>query len=248
MALVKHITAKDLTRDAVVLDLGDLQRQGAVVIEQARIKADAILSAARAERDQILAGAQDEGRSRGLAEGLEEGRRKGAEEAKAQSLDERRAELDNLSQQWGAALAGFAARRDELVHAAERDVVRLAITIADKVVKRRLNASPELVVDQVRSVLSSIMQPTGVAIRIHPEDRPLVVDALGALLAQMPVVQHAECVDDTSLPRGSCVAEMRGAEGARIGVSGRIEADINQQLDRIAQALVPDAQRGTLSY
>jgi hypothetical protein len=73
MALIKHSNSRDIARDAVVLDLGDLQRQAALITRAAHDQAAAVLAEARAERERIVAGAAEAGRAAGFEEGWSRG-------------------------------------------------------------------------------------------------------------------------------------------------------------------------------
>src|SRR5690606_14602885 len=104
MSLIRHAQAKQIARDAVVLDLGDVQQQAAQLMEQARRRADAMLAEARAERERIIAGASEKGHAEGTARGLEEGRKCGAEQGQRAALAEWRPRLETLEKRWSEAL------------------------------------------------------------------------------------------------------------------------------------------------
>lgn len=244
MALIKHASATTLTRDAVVLDLGDLQRQGEQIVESARRRAEAVIREAQAERDLLIAGAADRGHQEGLARGLAEGTAKGIEEGRATAMQESKPRFDVLQKSWTEALDHFLATREQMLHEAELAVLRLAVVIAEKVTKRAVQLDPSIVVEQVRAVLATIVRPATLVLAVHPEDRPLVEKALPDLVRRFPAVNHAEVADDPSLERGSCVARTRGVgdggeSGSNPAVSGEIDASIRTQLDRIVETLLP---------
>lgn len=247
MALIRNSNAALIARDAVVLDLGDLQRQGAALVERARAESDRIVADAKGERERILQGAFEQGREAGFSKGLAEGRVAGAEQARAESLAARQEELSKLIGTWAEALSMFSAQRDAFVQAAERDVIRLAVVIAEKMVKRRVDLDPELVVEQVRSVLATVIRPTEAVLAISPADRELVERAMGSLVAQFPAIRNVSLIDDDTLARGSCVARMRDPETAGLG-GGEVDASMKTQLDRIVAVLLPGEQRGDFSH
>jgi len=246
MALIKNAIARDIARDAVVLDLGDLRRQGEAILRQARAEAERIIAAAREERARITAGAHESGRAEGLAQGLTEGRAAGREEALAQALAEHRARLEQVSTAWTAALEDFATQRDDLVQGAQRDVIRLAIGIAERIIKRSIELDPTVVESQLAAALAVVVRPTEVVIRIHPEDRPLVEQSLPRLTAAMPAIRHATIEDHPAVGRAGCEVWTRGdtaAAGAADAGGGEIDASIGTQMDRIVEALLPQAQK-----
>jgi flagellar assembly protein FliH len=220
-----------VVQDAIVLDLGDLTRQGEQVRARAMAEAESILVKAHADRQKLLASARDEGLAKGHAEGLtkgiEEGRKKGYEEAVA----ERRQQLDTLAAGWSAALDRFETERDGLLLEARDDVLRLALMLGERVTRRKIETDPLVVRLQLETVLSLLAQPTRLTITVNTDDEALAREALPALMARFPVAQHVELRPDAAMSRGSCSAVTAGV--------GRIDASIPTQLDRIAHALLP---------
>lgn len=245
MALIRQADAGTIARDAIVLDLGDVQRQAQLIMDQARRRAEEIVAEAKAERARLVAGGAEEGRAAGMAKGLEEGRRSGAEQGRGAALQERKAGLETLEKRWTEALAGLEAERDRMLTEARADVLRLALQLASKVVKRRIEIDPGVVVDQIDAVLQLVARPTELLVSVHPEDRLVAEAALPGLMARFQSVRHIELRPDATLARGSCVATTRArAEGGAAGGSaggGEIEASVDAQLERMTRLLLPDA-------
>lgn len=239
MAVLKLSNSADMLKDAVVLDLGDLRRQGEAIMAQARERAAATVKAGEAERARLIADAAAVGRAEGLEQGKAEGFARGLEEGRAAGLAERREALERLDRTWSESLGAFTAARERLLDEAGRDVVLLAARLAERVVKRAIALDPSIVQDQLRAVLGLVMRPSRVSIRIHPDDRALATDALPGIVAALGTVAHAEIEGDPSLARGSCVARLRGAAAGDGLPGGEIDASIDTQLARLAEALLP---------
>ncbi len=231
MALIRKTQFGDAIRSAVVLDLGDLARQGERLQEAARAEAERIVAEARAERERLLAGAAERGRAEGLARGLIEGREKGRAEGRAAALKEWGERLATLERRWGEALDAFQASRDDLLVRAGQDVLRLAGAIAEKITRRAVALDETAAAAQLQGVLELLARPTRLAVSIHPDDRECVEEALAALTQRLASARHVEIVLDDTLERGSCVAR----SGA-----GEIDASIGTQIERIAELLLPD--------
>ncbi len=237
MALVKMSEAALMTRDAIVLDLGDLRRQGQRLIDVARAEAVHIEQDAMADRAQIIEGSDKVGYEQGYNRGLEEGRAAGIEQGTAQALTQVGADLQRLSAGWGAALDAFIQTRERFLAEGQQDVVRLAALIAAKVCKRQVELDPLIVAVQMAEVLALVLRPTRLQVTCHPDDRELLTRALPTLAARTQHSVNVELVDDPALARGSCVARL--AEGG-----GQIDASIDTQLQRIVDALLPPAAPG----
>lgn len=231
MALIRGANAAEQARSAVTLHLGDLAREGAQIQTDAAQRAQAFVREARAERERILAGAREQGHAEGFAQGLAAGKVAGAAEGSAAAIVQTRAALDSLGAGWMKALAQFEAGRDHLYQSARADVVRLAFALAERIVKRAIDAHPETVVAQMQAALDLLARPTRLTVAVHPEDDALARRALPALGAALDSGHHVQLVHDARLARGSCV--LRSTEG------GVIDASIQAQLDRAAELLVP---------
>lgn len=245
MGLIKASQTGELLPRAVVLDLGDLSRQGEQIIAAARRQAEAIVLEARAERERLLAGAREAGRVEGLAEGLAQGHREGVEQGRAAALEERRAELARLESAWADELAWLRGRREALLEAARRDVLRLACRMSERITKRRVETDPRVAAAQLDAVLALVMRPTRLQIRLHPEDRGVVSEALPELVRKHGAAfehagaEHVELVDDPSVGRGGVVVRLATAGDGLAG--GELDASIATQIDRIVEAVMATA-------
>jgi flagellar assembly protein FliH len=237
MALVRNIDAAVMTRDAIVLDLGDLRRQGQRLLDAARAEAVRIEQEAQADRATIINGADKVGFEQGFARGLAEGQKAGAEEGLNKALAAVAPEIQRLNAGWTAALDAFIETRERFLAEGQQDVVRLAAMIAGKVCKRQIELDPAIVAVQMAEVLSLVLRPTRLQITCHPEDRDLLTHAMPLLVKRTQHNVDVELVDDPSLARGSCVARL--ASGG-----GQIDASIDTQLQRIVDALLPPVAPG----
>jgi flagellar biosynthesis/type III secretory pathway protein FliH len=238
MALIRQAEFARVAPNAITLDLGDLARQGEKLRQRARDEAERLVADGQAERAKLIEGAQERGYSQGLAEGLAQGLTQGRAEGKAQALAELRPRLDTLASSWSEALARFEGARETMLLEARREVLDLALLIAEKIVKRAIEAAPDLVIEQVASALAQVTSPSALTLSIHPEDEPLVREALPALASRFPAAQHAELRTDPALARGSCVLRTRGREASAHAASGSVDASIQTQMARIVEALV----------
>lgn len=232
MALVRNADAAVMTRDAIVLDLGDLRRQGQRLLDAARAEAVRIEQEAQADRATIIQGADKVGHAQGYARGLEEGRAAGIEQGTQQALTAAAADVQRLNAGWTAALDAFLQTRERFLAEGQQDVVRLAALIASKVCKRQIELDPAIVAVQMAEVLALVLRPTRLQVTCHPDDRELLGRAMPMLAARTQHNVDVELVDDPALARGSCVARLAGG-------GGQIDASIDTQLQRIVDALLP---------
>lgn len=231
MALIKRADADSVARDAMVVDLGDLMRQGERIRERAKAEAEQIIAAAKAEREKILKGAREQGHAEGFAKGHAEGQVKGREDAMAQAIGERKASMAAIEKNWTQALDQMAAQREAMLQEARREVISLALEISRRVVKREIETDRGVAERQLATVLELLAFPTRLIVRINPRDREVLQRALPKLLAKFPLAQHAELVDDEAIEAGGCLARTAGG--------GWIDARVQTMIDRVCEAVAP---------
>lgn len=230
MTVIKQKQAERLTQSAVVLDLGDLKRQGAAIIARAKAQAQRLLDDAEQEAGRIIESAGEIGESRGYDEGLKRGLSEGRDQGCERAKQERGQAIQQMIARWGAALDAWeSARRDMLLEAKE-DVIALAIALAERVTHRQIEAQPELVADQMAEALTLVSRRSEATVRVHPEDRALIETILPDIISRIDTCSHVKLEDDAAIERGGCVVSTDG---------GQIDATISTQLDRIAETLLP---------
>lgn len=244
MALIRNSAAKSLARDAIVMDLSDVRVQADLIVEHAMKQAQALVTEAEAERQRQIAGASQLGQKEGHAKGLAEGRKIGTSQGREEALRESRLKLEEMQLAWNDALADFQSRREDLLLDARTSILRLAICIAEKIVKRTIDLDHSVVADQLASVLELVVLPSKLVVSINPEDRSLVEEALPSLMASCRTARHVEVVDDAAVSRGSCraVAQRETNAGSQTSAGEGIlefDATIESQLGRITEALLP---------
>lgn len=231
MGMIRRADLGEHTRDAYVMDLGDLEKRGNALVEAANSKATQIVRDARAERERLIGNASEEGRKAGHSEGYQAGLEQGRAEGLEQARDEHCQRLEELAAMWGEQLVAFEQQRDSMLEAARVQVVELAACIARRVVRRVVQMDPGVVVRELESVLSSVTEPTRLVISVHPDDAELTRAELPKLIDRFASCEHAQVVTDPALCRGSCVARTPGG--------GVIDASLTTQIDRIVESLLP---------
>lgn len=231
MALIKRSEADAVSSKAVVFDLGDLRREGDMLIAEARSKAASIIEQAKAERERLVKGSREIGYDVGYNKGLAEGITKGQEQGIAQALESASSALSSLAESWGLAVSRFEADRERMIAEARSDIVKLAAVFAERVTRRAVSLDASVVERQIEAVLRAAIRPTRLTIAVHPEDKAQAERALPGLLERLAGGEHAELVADASLERGSCVARMSGG--------AVLDASISGQIDRLVAEMMP---------
>lgn len=232
MALIKNAASRVAVANAVILDLGDLARQGERIKQHAQDRADEVIEEAHKERERILAGAETKGHDKGYEEGFEQGKAEGTIEGREKAQQEAKEAIDIVQARWTNAIDDFEARREQMLLEARREIVALAGIVARRVTKRVVELDSGVVSAQMQAALERVSAPTRLEIAINPADEAVARETLPALVDRLSNVTHAALVVDPALAAGSCVVRTSGG--------GEIEASIDAQIDRVLSVLLPD--------
>ena len=169
-----------------------------------------------------VAAVEREARERGLAQGM------GAGE---ESYRAKLGRVDSLSAQLQEEREGFFDR-------IEPELVRLAVSIAEKILDQELELRPELVVDMVRSAMKRLRDRERLIVRVNPRDFEQVRSARDDLIGAVDGVRKLEVVEDRRVDPGGCVIESQ---------NGTLDARIRTQVGEITRALegvMPEGEEG----
>jgi len=232
MPVLKQQHVAEQGGSAIVLDMADLARQAEQIKTAARHEAQRIVTAARdevaREAELLKADAASAGREEGHAVGLEEGRRQGRAEALAETSEA----LAEVEKGWLAAIARWEEDRLRILEGCEASILDLAWRLAKAVVHRVQEVDHEVVLAQIAESLRHVMRPTGVTVRVHGDDRPLVEQTMPQLSASFTQIESMILEVDDDVGRGGCVVTYG---------EGRVDASIETQMRRlVAQVIQPE--------
>lgn len=237
MALIKNIQAKELVGSAVVMNLGDVRLEAEHILAEARREAAKVIDQAKAEARALIEGAAEQGHAEGVERGEAEGRASGLAAGTAEGHDAAEsahgARLAAIADGWHSSLEALLTGREQLREEARRDLLRLSIAIAERVLGRLPEHDPNLVAAQVEAAVEMLAGATRLRIRINPEDRPIVethfekaTRSIGAA-SEMDVVLET----DPAIIRGGCVVSAG---------DGEVDARLDSQMSRIVSGLFPE--------
>lgn len=230
MGVIKSNHASTLLREAIVLDLGDLGKQAERLKQAARTKAQRIISDAQRQAQQRVADARDMGFEQGQAEGFQKGYQDGLAEGRTEALAQAGEQLAQVEAMWRQSAGELEAMRERIQRQAGHAVLKLALGMAEKLVHRVVEVDQTVIVDQLAAALSHVLKPVDVTVRINPDDRTILEQAMPQLLADFAHFRHIRLVDDATLSAGGCVVNHG---------QGRIDASLEKQLERVIETMLP---------
>jgi flagellar biosynthesis/type III secretory pathway protein FliH len=165
----------------------------------------------------------------GRIQGMEQGR--AAEKASCGTASQR------LSTQIERMLASFAVERDRYLQTAEREVVKLALAVAARILRREAQMDPLLLTGAVRVALGQLAASTSVRLRVPPAEAGLWAESIAHLpnLSVRPKVLPGD-----GMRLGDCVVETE-LGSVDLGVRAQLSEIERGFFDRTASASsVPD--------
>ena len=186
--------------------------QGSVIpapVYNAAVQACALLDDAKQRAQELVdstAAAREEARARGFEQGRQEGLAQ-ASDILVRARVEQQTRVDN----------------------AEKDLRRLAVSIAEKILSRELAQNADAIVDVVKAALVGVRARRELVLRVHPKDLPIVQQReteLGQALLRPGVLTVR---GDEAVAPGGCMIDTE---------VGTIDARLSFQLAAIERARV----------
>lgn len=173
----------------------------------------AIMTRARAEAEEIVKAAYEEGLQRGIEAG------------RAEFVQSTGEAADALR----SAAASMVEARQAFLASTESEILRLSGAVAEKILQREARQDPEIVRTTVREALNHITDRERLIFRVNPDDlKVLEKEGLG-LLDGLSGLERAEIVADAAIGSGGCVVESEKLV---------VDAQLKTQLDRIVQKIL----------
>jgi len=190
------------------------------------------------------------------AEGLQEERRKSYEAGRARGVQEGRqaereaqtarsaAEEAARKQQLAALVARFSEASDRFLHNVEQEVVKLALAVAARILRREAQMDPLLLTGAVRVALGQLAASSEARLQVPAKDASLWTETIALLpkLAVRPIVSPVE-----GMRLGECIIESK-AGTVDLGVPSQLAEIERGFFDRAGVEAAPggnkDEQRG----
>jgi flagellar assembly protein FliH len=155
---------------------------------------------------------------------LREARALGTREGEALGRNRAKAEMQPILERLGRSIEEISGLRARLRREAEEDLVRLALAIARRILRRELAVDPDALHGLVLGALEKLQGQQICRVRLHPSHAVLV----SACLKQMAPASPIEIIPDSSREPGTVVFESD---------RGNLDASVESQLREIERGL-----------
>jgi flagellar assembly protein FliH len=235
--VIKRGVADELFANSRNFNFQSVEERAREIIERARREADDQLKQVRAEVDRMRAeirgeefeAARKEGFDKGYEEGLKEGHSDGISQAHNESVAKLTAEIGELPETLKYLMGEIETRRARLVEDAERDLLALALAIGERLMRKHLATSPELVHQIVRDAVDLVLNRASLDLYVAPGDVDAIEKFLPSLKKDFADSVVLQLHGDRNLSRGSVIV--------RTG-RGKVAFSLDQQVDDIARELL----------
>lgn len=188
--------------------------------DTARAKAQALLDEASIQAEEVREKARQEGYQTGYQAG-EEAAQLAVRNDMAQEIEQTAAKAENLLE---------TAKREgqEMLFAAERQMIELVVCIAKKVLAYEVEENPLVILPIVKAALAKVKDQDEFTIRVHPEDYEVLLQAKRDLQMMVGREQGITINADRTLDKGGCVIDTP---------YGSVDARLDTQLENVKKAL-----------
>ena len=164
-----------------------------------------LISRAREEADSIRAAAAKEGYQEGIANA--------------------KADIDHLKM----SLFEFAGAKQAVFEKIAPEILSISVDIAQKIIKKELSQSPEILLDSVMSILKQLSkEETKIMIKSNPIQVNLLKSEVPDMATQMGLDAKIIVIPDETVMEGGCIVTT---------TNGVVDASIETQLAIISEAL-----------
>jgi type III secretion protein L len=153
------------------------------------------------------------------------------EEVFAKARDEAKADVVARASE---ELARAKLQAGQLLEGMEKDVIELALKIAEKIIGRDLERQPELVVEVVASAVQATRASKSMIVRVHPEDGKLLREKRPRLMELIGRAVDIAVKEDGDVERGGCIIQTE---------FGTVDGQLKTQFEMLKNLLSPDGQK-----
>lgn len=229
--LISREEADGVTQSLVALNLCDVEQKAREAVDRARAEAKRLLTEA-------VARAREMGRvasARGEKAGFDAGHAKGLEAGRAEAFEAETRRIQGATADIREALiemiGQIEAHRHEVIADAKQGLLHLAVSIAERICRARIDRSKEHLGPMIDEIIETTGKQPGLVLRVHPADAETIETYLGDLHGPLAAGEAApvRLAADESIEPGGCVAER---------TIGTVDAQIETQISRLVSELM----------
>lgn len=138
---------------------------------------------------------------------------------------------------YAEAIVAIGKLRSQLYAQVEREVVKLAIEVAKKIVHREIQADRDIIQTLVKVALSHVADKSAVTVHLHPVDYNYLLEHRAELTRGADEGRDIVLLADKSMDRGGCLIETECGD-----IDARIEEEFRELERSFFEGLKPDGK------
>ena len=205
------------------VDLADHLAEARAVVDDARQRASQIIGDTEAQAERVLDESRESGYREGYQRGFAEGKQAGHQTAYDESIRLFTTEHSDVVASMNQAIAELDAAKEDLMIAAEKDLLDFAVMLAKKLTFAIGRLYPEAVVENFKRALRLVESNTNLTVRVHPDQIASIDTFAETVLKRGDASRVVELVPDKSIAPGGCKVD-----SDRAGVDATLETQVEQ--------------------
>lgn len=190
------------------------------IISKAQENAEIIIKEAENKAQEMFNQAQEEALKAGYTSGYEAG------------LNQIQIDFINqIKAVETVAKSSFAVKK-EIITSAEQELIKLSITIAEKLVRQKLEIQPELILSIVKAAINEIKDKEEIKIIVNPAVTNCLCEFSESLKQDFQGLEKIKIVEDKTIPLEGVIVE---------SLESRIDARLDSQINEISKKLLKEA-------
>lgn len=155
--------------------------------------------------------------------------RNGFEDGKQSGYEKGKNEIKETVSTFTSFFREIKKQRENLLLEAEKDVIKLALFLAEKIVNSEIKTNPEKLYSLVKDALAHLVDKETFRLKVSSQDYPLVKKFEKRILDEIEGIKNLSIEEDPRVRKGGCLVETD---------SGNIDARIESQLEVLREALL----------
>jgi flagellar assembly protein FliH len=207
------------------VDLDAVRAEAAKLIDDASAGAEALLRDAKARALSLIEEAE-----RRVLEIETSAKRDGFDQGVSDGRAAAQAEMDQMLETMRGLIEMARIERHKIIEGAEPEILRLSVSIAERILAQHIAVEPNTVLEMTRSAIARIVSRETVTVRVNPADIEAMREHREQLMS-MNDIDNLRIIEDQRVDRGGVLLETD---------AGTIDAKVSTQLREVRRLLAVD--------
>lgn len=199
------------------------QNEANTALESAKVDAAKIIEDATLQNERVKKESEN-----AKEIGYKDGHAKGYEDGFEKAIKDGNADVNKVLEKLKKIIAETINKRNEIVDAAEAQVIEVAVLVAKRVVKTLTERDKGVVIRNIQEALRRIKGRTKITIRVNIDDLEIAARHKDEFYQMLDKIEGVTVLEDPNVDVGGCMIETD---------FGDIDARINTQLNEIETAI-----------